>query len=57
MGLVLKSQHKALIKCDDCRVQDSLSEAGSKVKHEQMAECFSCSEIGGTEWYASVAQK
>ena len=34
-----------------------MSGAGSKVMREQVAKCLSCSEIGGTEYYASVVPK
>ena len=44
-------------KCDAGRGQDSLSRARSKIMQEQVAKCLSYSEIGGTEWYASVAPK
>ena len=38
-------------------VEDNLSEAGSKRIQKQVARCFSCSEIGSTEFGASVAPK
>ena len=43
--------------CDAGRGQESLSGAGAKRMQEQVASCLSCSEIGGTELYASVAPK
>ena len=44
-------------KCDASRGQDSLSGARSKVMQEQVAKCLSYCEVGGSEFYASVALK
>ena len=44
-------------KCDACRGQDSLSGAGSEETQNYVANCFSCYEVGGTQWVASVGQK
>ena len=53
----LSHSTKRQIKGDAGRGQDSLSGARSKVMQEQVTKYLSCSEIGGTEWYASVAPK
>ena len=53
----LSRRAKQQVECDAGRGQESLSGAGSKGIQEQVASYFSCSEIGGTELYASVAPK
>ena len=53
----LSHRTKQQVEWDAGRGQDSLSGAGSKRMQKQVASCLSCSEIGGTELYASVVPK
>ena len=53
----LSYRTKQQVEWDAGRGQDSLSGAGSQRMQKQVARCLSCSEIGDTEYYASVAPK
>ena len=53
----LTHRTKQQVECDAGRGQESLSGAGSERMQEQVASYLSCSEIGGTELYASVVPK
>lgn len=46
---------KQQVECDAGRGRESLSGAGSSRMQKWVARYLSCSEIGGTEFYASVA--
>ena len=57
MGLVLESQHKAMIKMWCLYRTRFIKWSWIRRNSEYVAKSFSCYEIGGTEWYASVVSK